>query len=131
MEPRPANALLILVLVQACHSVEEYVFRLWEALPPARFVAGALGFEPALGFAVSNSLLLGFGLWCWLVPVRRGWRSAAVFAWGWALVEAGNGCAHVALATAAGGYFPGLYTTPLLLAAAAWLIASLGRRRAA
>jgi hypothetical protein len=30
----------VLVLAQAAHSVEEYVGRLWESFPPARFVSG-------------------------------------------------------------------------------------------
>ena len=42
-----------------------------------------------------------------------------------------NGLAHIALAVIAGGYFPGLYTAPLLLGLGAWLAARLVRRGAA
>jgi hypothetical protein len=31
---------LILILTQAAHSVEEYVFRLYDVLAPARFISG-------------------------------------------------------------------------------------------
>src|SRR4051794_28979026 len=114
MNRRAGLAFLLLVLAQACHSVEEYVFRLWERLPPARYVSELAAIDPAAGFAVVNSGLVAFGLWCWAMPVRRGWPSARAFAWGWAGIETANACAHAALAAGAGGYFPGLYTAPLL-----------------
>jgi hypothetical protein len=128
MDRRAKFAFLLLVLTQACHSVEECAFRLFDRLPPARFVAARIGLDPAIGFAIANSGLVAFGLWCWAVPVRRGWPSARAITWGWAAVEAMNCCAHVALAIGAGGYFPGLATAPLLLAAAAFLGWSLTRR---
>ncbi|MBV8685788.1 MAG: HXXEE domain-containing protein [Alphaproteobacteria bacterium] len=127
---RSAAAFLSLVLVQACHSVEEFVFRLWEVLAPARYVSGALGLEPAIGFAVANVGLFLFGAWCWLGPVRGGRPSGRALMWGWGLVETANGCAHLALAAAANGYFPGLYTAPLLIVAGLWLVRSLVRDQA-
>jgi hypothetical protein len=45
----------------------------------------------------------------------------------WPLIEIANGFGHIALASAADGYFPGLYTAPLLIAAGLWLIACLVR----
>jgi hypothetical protein len=128
MARRESSAFLALVLVQACHSIEEYRFRLWEALPPARFVSGLFGLDPAAGFALVNSALVGFGLWCFLVPVRRSWPSGPALMWGWGLIEVVNGTAHLGLAVAAGGYFPGLYTAPLLTAAGAWLLYGLAAR---
>jgi hypothetical protein len=127
---RASTAFLALVLVQACHSVEEYVFRLWEALPPARFVAGLVGLDPAAGFAIVNAALVAFGLWCALVPARRGWPSGTALMCGWGLVEVANGFGHVGLAAAAGGYFPGLYTAPLLIAVGAGLLVRLATRPA-
>jgi hypothetical protein len=121
MDRRANLAFLLLVLAQACHSVEEYRFRLFEVLAPARFVSLSVGLDPATGFAIVNSALVIFGLLCWLLPVGRGWRAGFAFAWGWAIVETANGLAHIGLAVAAGGYFPGLATAPLLLAASALL----------
>lgn len=118
-------AFLLLVAAQAVHSIEEYVWRLYDALAPARYLSGLLGVEPRLGFAITNVALFAFGLWCYAARVRprRGaWRALA---WGWAAVEIANALTHGALALAAGGYFPGLATAPLLLAAGAWLIARL------
>jgi hypothetical protein len=128
MDRRARLAFLLLVLAQTCHSVEEYGFRLWERLPPARFVSELVALDPATGFAIVNSALVGFGLWCRAFPVGRDWPSARAVAWAWAAVEAANGCAHVALAAAAGGYFPGLATAPLLFAGSAFLAWSLMHR---
>ena len=68
------NAFGALLLAQCAHSAEEYVSRLWESFPPARFVSGLLSEDLERGFLVANVLLVTFGLWCWLWPVRRGCR---------------------------------------------------------
>ncbi len=123
---RPARiALLLLVIAQACHAAEEYLFALYDRLAPARAVSGALGIDPAIGFLIANTALVAFGLWCWAVPARRGGVAGRTLAWGWGLVETANAFAHVALAIAAGGYFPGLATVPFLLAGATLLIVRL------
>jgi hypothetical protein len=116
---------LALILAQAAHSVEEYVFRLHDVLAPARYVSALFGVDRQIGFVVVNCALVLFGLWCWRARVRPGHRSARGFAWFWALLEIGNGCAHVALAVMAGGYFPGLATAPLLLGLGGWLVLAL------
>jgi hypothetical protein len=125
MNPRTRTAFPVLIAVQAVHSVEEYVFRLYDVLPPARYVADSFGVARPLGFAVANIALVGFGLWCWLARVGPGRGAARALAWFWALLELANGFGHIGLAIAAGGYFPGLATAPLLIAAAAWLAFSL------
>jgi uncharacterized protein with HXXEE motif len=120
---------LLLVLVQAAHSVEEYATHLYLVFAPARFVSGLVSDDLATGFAVVNAALVAFGLWCWLVPVRRGAATGRVFAWPWAMVELANGLGHCGLAVAAGGYFPGALTAPALIAVSAWLAALLAAGR--
>lgn len=71
-ERRLSRPFLLLVAAQALHSVEEYVFRLYDVLAPARYVSGLLGFDRAAGFAIVNAALLLFGLWCWQAQVRPG-----------------------------------------------------------
>jgi hypothetical protein len=117
LDARTRFAFLLLVAAQAVHSIEEYCLRLYDVLAPARAVSEALGLDRRIGFAVSNSALIAFGLWCYFARIRRDHRSARVYAWFWALLEIANALAHGALAMAAGGYFPGLATAPLLLAA--------------
>jgi hypothetical protein len=125
MDARGRLAFLLVIAAQALHSIEEYRFRLYDLLAPPRAVSdalgGALGVERATSFALTNSALVLFGLWCYVARVRSGHRSARGFAWFWALLEIANGLGHGGLALAAGGYFPGLATAPLLIAAGLYL----------
>lgn len=125
MNPRARAAFPVLIAAQAAHSVEEYVFRLYDVFAPARAVADSFGIDRPLGFAVANLALIGFGIWCYVARVGPGRPSARVFAWFWAVLELANGFGHIGLAIAAGGYFPGLATAPLLIAVAAWLALGL------
>ena len=130
MSPRARKLFLLMILAQALHSVEEYHFRLFDRLLPARYVAETFGVDRPLGFIMANTALVGFGLWCWFARVRPGRGAALGLAWFWALLECANGLAHGALAVAAGGYFPGLATAPLLLGIGVLLIVQLVRSKA-
>jgi hypothetical protein len=121
MDGRGRLAFLLLVLAQAAHSAEEYVARLYEVFAPARFVSALFSRDLALGFLVANAAIVAFGLWCWLVPLRKGWPSARTFAWCWTFVELVNGTGHPLFALSRGSYFPGVITAPLLLLTACWL----------
>ncbi len=121
MERRSQFVFLFLILAQGAHSIEEYATRLYEVFAPARFVSSLVSNDLSLGFLVVNAALVAFGLWCWAVPVRSGWRAARGLAWFWTLLELGNGIGHSVLALSRGGYFPGVATAPLLLVLAAWL----------
>ena len=127
MDSRSRTAFLALILVQAAHSIEEYAFRLFDVLAPARFISSLFSSDLARGFAIGNALLVLFGAWCYLARVYRGNPSARSLAWFWALLELGNGVSHSAFALARGGYFPGVATAPLLLGLSAYLIARLSR----
>ena len=128
MERRGRTLFLLLIAAQAGHSTEEYLTRLYDVLAPARAVSEALGFDRAAGFIVANAALVGFGLWCYFARVRAGHGAARGFAWFWALLEIANGLAHCALALAAGGYFPGLATAPLLITIALGLAWALSKQ---
>ena len=119
------NMFLALILAQVAHSVEEYAFRLYDVLAPARYVSSLFGIDRQIGFVIVNSALVLFGLWCWYSKVRPG-RGRAL-AWFWARLEIANGCAHFALAAMAGSYFPGLATAPVLIALGGLLAWTLGR----
>jgi hypothetical protein len=112
---RLQSAFGALVLAQAAHSTEEYTGRLWESFPPARLVSSLVSQDLARGFLILNLSLVVFGLWCWLVPVRRGWPVAVPLAWGWVLVEIVNGIGHPLWSLRQGAYTPGVLTAPLLL----------------
>jgi Protein of unknown function with HXXEE motif len=129
MDRRSRLLFLLLVAAQAAHSTEEYFTRLFDRLAPARAVSEAIGLDRATGFLIANAALAGFGLWCYLARVRSGRGAARGFAWFWAVLETANGLGHVGLAIAAGGYFPGLATAPLLFALGLRLAWSLASRR--
>jgi len=104
-----------LILAQAAHSVEEYLGRLWESFPPARWLTGLVARDLEVGFLIINLSLVAFGVWCFLWPVRRGWPSATPLAWGWVVLEMINGVGHPLWTLRQGGYTPGVATAPLLL----------------
>lgn len=107
-----------LLLAQAAHSVEEYIGHLWESFPPAHFLTGLISQDREWSFVALSILLMAFGLWCLLGPVRRGRPSAVYLGWGWVIVEAINGTTHPLWTLHEGGYTPGVATSPLLLALA-------------
>ena len=110
-----------LLLAQAAHSVEEYVGRFWESFPPARFLTGFVSQDREWSFVALTILLMAFGLWCLIWPVRRGWPSAFYLAWAWVVVEVINGIVHHLWTLREGGYTPGVATAPLLLGLAVYL----------
>jgi hypothetical protein len=107
-----------LIVVQAAHSVEEYVGRLYESFPPARWVSGAISSNVECGFVMANVVLVAFGLWCWLWPVRRSWPWATGLIWFWVAIELVNGIGHPLWSLQQSGYTPGVATAPLQLALA-------------
>ena len=111
----------LLILAQAAHSVEEYVGRLWESFPPARLLTGLFSENRERAFLALNVALVAFGFWCFIWPVRRGWPSAALFAWIWVVIELINGIGHPLWALRVGGYAPGVVTAPALLVLAIWV----------
>jgi len=110
-----------LVLAQAAHSVEEYVGHLWESFPPARLLTGLISSNLERGFVILNALLLGFGVWCFVYPIRLRWPVAVSLAWFWVAIETINGIVHPLWSLREGGYTPGLATAPILLLLAIYL----------
>lgn len=117
-----------LILVQAAHSVEECLGRLWESFPPARFVAGLVSTDHERGFVILNVLLVAFGTWCYFWPVRRHWSIAVSLAWFWVVVETINGIGHPLWTVLERRYTPGVGTAPLLFILAIYLALLLRRQ---
>jgi|SRR5262245_14737186 len=116
-----------LVGVQAAHSVEEYLGRLWENFPPAAFLTGLFSSNRERAFVILNVTVVAFGVWCFFWPVRREWRSARALAWGWVVIEVINGVGHPAWSILQGTYTPGVATAPFLLVLALYLASQLRR----
>ena len=110
-----------LVFVQALHSIEEYMGKLWESFPPAEFLTGLVSQDHRLGFLIINISLVAFGCWCVLWPVRRRWTSVSAFALVWIVIEVINGIGHPFWTLQQGQYTPGVITAPILLVLAFYL----------
>ncbi len=128
MDSRSRTTFLLLVIAQAAHSVEEYVFRLYDVFMPARVISGLVSDDLVVGFVVLNISLVAFGLWCYFARVRPAHPSAPQWAWPWVIVETSNGIVHPAVAVWRGEYFPGVVTAPALLALALYLGSRLIRQ---
>lgn len=128
-DSRTRLAFLVLVLAQTAHSIEEYVFELYDVFAPARFVSSLVSYNLPLGFAVVNTGIVALGAWCYLARVRPAHASARQWVWGWVIVEGANGIAHSVIALARGGYFPGVLTAPLLFATSLYLAVRLTQLR--
>ena len=100
--------------MQAMHSIEEYIGRLWESFPPAAFMSSIIPSNHELGFILINCALVGFGLWC-LMLVGRNAEHARGLMWIWIVIELINGIGHPLWSLRQGGYTPGLLTAPVLL----------------
>lgn len=117
-----------LVLAQAAHSIEEFAGRLWETFPPARALTSLVSSDLQQAFLVINVSLVAFGVWCFFWPIRRGWRSAAWFAWFWIVIQLINGVGHPLWSLRQGSYTPGVATAPVLLVLALYLAAQTVRK---
>lgn len=119
LDQKTQRLFLVLILIQMAHSIEEYVFELWEHLAVPRIISEALasllGTDVATGFAIGNAAFIILGLWCAVVPIRNNWPAARGLAIALATIEIANGILHLTLAAINGGYFPGAVTAPLLL----------------
>ena len=107
--------------MQALHSIEEYLARLYEVFPPATFVGGLLSSNLQLGFVEFNAALVLFGVWCFPWPIRRRWPSTAIFAWFWVAMELVNGIGNPVCSLRELAYTPGVATAPMLLIVALYM----------
>jgi Protein of unknown function with HXXEE motif len=115
---RTAGIFLLGLAVQSLHFMEEFVTGFEHRFPSL------------LGLPVwSERFFVAFNLiWIslWIlsaVGLQRGNRAALFPVWFFAIAAMANGIAHPVLAVAAGGYFPGLITSPVLgiLGVSLWL----------
>lgn len=117
-----ARALTVAVGVQSVHFAEEWATGFYEKLGPL------LGLPP-----MSQTFFVAFNLtwiaiWIVCIPgLRSGWPFAYFASWFLAIAAMINGVAHPLLAVVAGGYFPGLITSPFIALAGIRLWTGLRR----
>ena len=124
MKDRNKIIFLILVCVQALHSIEEYIGELWEVFPPAAYLCGLISKDLETGFLIANIGFFVVGLLVWFVFVRPGHALAKYLIWFWIVVELINGIGHTIWSIIQGAYTPGLVTSPILFIVA-WYLARL------
>ena len=117
-----SHALALATGIQAMHFAEEAATGFHERLGPV-FGLPEMRFSFFMAFN-----LIWLGIWIVSIPGVRSAHTGAFFA-AWFLAIAGmfNGIGHPLLAAAAGGYFPGLVTSPLIACASIWLWLRLRR----
>ena len=97
------------IAAQFAHFAEEYIGGFHIRFPEL------LGLAPWSARFFVNFNLACVVVFLFSVPlVRRGFRPAFLPVWFLSLAAMANGIAHPLLALSAGGYFPGLWTSPLL-----------------
>jgi hypothetical protein len=123
-------AFLVLIVLQALHSVEEFIFKFYEVFPPMVSVYRDAPAMARPAFTLANSILVAVGFVClfrWVWPARPGARAVA---WVWAGAEAFNVIAHCVWAILIRGYNPGLVTGLGFVPVVAYLIYLLRRAKA-
>src|SRR5258708_28349733 len=106
---------LLLVILQAFHSAEEFIFRLYERFPPMRLLYQDVPYLAKPAFVIFNASLVLIGLACfyfWVPPARKGARVVVRI---WIILESLNVAAHLVWAGIVGGYVPGLWTAVLFM----------------
>jgi Protein of unknown function with HXXEE motif len=121
MNSKIKSVFLILVLIQAMHSIEEYVGKLWEVFPPAAFLTSLFSNNLETGFLIVNIGLFVFGMLCWLFPIRRNYSAAKRILWFWIILETTNGIGHLIWSIYQQSYTPGLITALFLFFTAIYL----------
>jgi len=119
---RLRHALFIATLLQSGHFAEEAITG-FHIQFPALFGLQAMPFMLFMAFN-----LLWIGLWlAAIIGIKNQMRIALVPAWFLAIAGSLNGVAHPAMALLVEGYFPGLYSAPIVGFACVWLWVRLMR----
>ena len=110
------------ILIQGGHFAEEWATGFNQRYP------ALLGLHPWSIDLWAGFNLVWIAIWCLaIVGLARRWRPALLPVWFLALACVVNCAAHPLLALAAGGYFPGLWSSPLCGVVGAPLLAALVR----
>jgi hypothetical protein len=113
---------LLLIILQALHSAEEFIFRFYERFPPMIMLYQNATDLARPAFVIGNTLLVTVGLVCFVVWVRPAQTSARVVVWVWIAIESFNVLIHFGWAILSGGYNPGLVTAVLFVPVLSYLV---------
>lgn len=116
---------LLLIITQGIHSSEEYIYKLWEVLYPARLISSLVSENLKTGFLIVNIGIFLLGILSWLFISFKHNLLAYILVWFWVTLELINGIGHPMLALSTKGYFPGLVSSFILLLLDIYLIKQL------
>ena len=116
---------LILVLLQGLHSVEEYIGKLWDVFPPAKYLTNLFSENNEIGFLIANVGIFIIGILCWLLLYSKFESTISIIIWIFIVIEIINGIGHPVWSIYQKGYTPGVITAPLLLVTALYLARQL------
>ena len=111
------------MFVKGLYSIEEYVGKLWENLPPASMRCSLVYDNLATGFLIINIGPIVFGLWSWLYPVRKNYFYAPFLVGFWIVLEPINGMHRTSYwVDRTKSHTPGIVTAPIFLVVAVVLL---------
>lgn len=107
--PRVSRLAILGVLLQTCHFTEEFLSQFYVRFP------ALLGLAPwSVTFFVSFNLFWAT-VWVLSIAILKPYPRAALFPiWFLGIASAANGVVHPILSLATTGYFPGLWSSPLV-----------------
>lgn len=104
-----------LILSQGLHSFEEVKFELWKHFEPARKLSAIFSEDLSTGFLLANLVVVLVGALSVVASLLLKKDRARIVIYFWIIVESINFAVHTVNSILSGGYFPGLYTAPLLI----------------
>ena len=125
MDNKAKITFLILVLLQGLHSVEEYVGKLWDVFPPAKYLTNLFSENNETGFLIANVGIFILGISCWLLLYSKLESTISIIIWIFIVIEIINGIGHPVWSIYQKGYTPGVISAPFLLVTALYLARQL------
>ena len=127
MNSQIKTAFLLMIIMQAIHSVEEFIFKLYDVFPPMQFIYRQAPSLAKPAFVAFNLLLILCGLVCffyWVRPAREGAKGVI---WVWVVIQLATVAGHVIWVALSGGYHPGLATVGLFIPVVAYVMYAMRR----
>jgi len=112
---------LILVLLQGLHSIEEYIGKLWDVFPLAKYLTSLFSENHRTGFLIANIGIFIIGIICWILLYSQIELFISKLLWIFIVIEIINGLGHSLWSLYQNDYTPGIITAPLLFITALYL----------
>ncbi len=127
MNKQIKTAFLAMISLQTVHSIEEFIFKIYEVSPQMQLVFQHAPDLAKPAFVASNLLLNLFGFICFFYWVRPARQAARRIIWLWVGIQLATVAGHFIWAMKARGYHPGLVTLPLFVPLIIYVVYRLRR----